>query len=115
MKRLSPAQLKNEIAEMTQAADIHRENSNDNWSKWYTTKGCRRSRVEFPLGELTTPAIAGFVWAWNMKGIVQLSKITSSDRFDAQGLEGKAMIDTDYATALLAAHELPEYRRAVYV
>jgi len=115
MKRLSPAQLKIEIAEMIQAADIHRGNSNYIWDKWYTDKGCQSARIEFPIGELTTSTIAGFVWAWNMKGIVQLSKITSSDRFDAQGLEGKAMIDTDYATALLAAHELPEYRRAVYV
>jgi hypothetical protein len=73
------------------------------------------ARLEFPLGELTNPRIAGFLWAWHLQGRLNTASIAASDRFNAHGLEGKCVVPTQLSTALLAARELPPYRRAVYV
>ena len=73
------------------------------------------ARLEFPLGELTNPRITGFLWAWQMQGQLTTARITASDRFNANGLEGKCVVSTLLSTALLAARELPPYRRAVWV
>jgi hypothetical protein len=75
----------------------------------------RPARLEFPLGELTNPRIAGFLWAWHMQGRLKTARLAASDRFNANGLEGKCVVPTLLSTALLAARELPPHRRAVYV
>jgi len=72
------------------------------------------ARLEFPLGELTNPRITGFLWAWQ-QGQLTTARITASDRFNANGLEGKCVVKTLLSTALLAARELPPYRRAVCI
>ncbi|MFH1236171.1 MAG: hypothetical protein V1685_04515 [Parcubacteria group bacterium] len=74
----------------------------------------RPARLEFPLGELTNPAIAGYVWAWQLRRKIQTASITGKEGFLAQGLEGKVCVHTNMVTALLAYGWLPEYRRAVY-
>ena len=71
------------------------------------------ARLEFPLGELTNPRIAGFLWAWQRQSQLTTARITASDRFNANGLEGKCIVKTLLSTALLAARELPPYRRRV--
>ena len=75
----------------------------------------RPARLEFPLGELTNPRIAGFLWAWHIQGRLQTTSIAASDHFNAHGLEGKCVVPTQLSTALLAARELPPHRRAVYI
>ena len=108
MKRLTGKSLQAAIA------DMREHNTPSNWEDWHETHGAQNARVEFPLGELMNPNIAGFVWAWNMKGRIKTADITASDHFNAQGLEGKAVIETSYTTALLVASELPEHRCTVY-
>jgi hypothetical protein len=75
----------------------------------------RPARLEFPLGELTNPRLTGFLWAWCLQGRLQTTSIAAPDRFNAHGLEGKCVVSTQLSTALLAARELPPYRRAVYI
>lgn len=70
--------------------------------------------LEFPLGEITNPGIAGFVLAWGLQRAIRATSISSRDQFDAQGLEGKCVVETLLSSALLAARALPPYRRAVY-
>lgn len=50
---------------------------------------CRTARLEFPLGELMNPGIAGFVWTWHLKDVLRNARIERHDRFNANGLEGK--------------------------
>ena len=69
-----------------------------------------RAWVEFPLGELTNRNIAGFVGVWASKGLIKDYPIDKTDRFNAQGLEGKIRIATTLATALLVYRELPPNR-----
>lgn len=73
------------------------------------------AQLEFPLGEITNPKISRFVLIWQSQGVIQIGRIGPRDRFDAQGLEGKCIIPTTLLLALLAARELPSYRRAVSV
>ncbi len=75
----------------------------------------RPARLEFPLGELTNPRIAGFLWAWHLQGQLETMSIAETDRFNANGLEGKGGVKVLLSTALLAARELPPHRRAVYI
>jgi hypothetical protein len=49
-----------------------------------------------------------------MTGAVTTANLTARDGFNAQGLEGKAVIETDLAAALLVARDLPKHRVAVY-
>ena len=49
-----------------------------------------------------------------MNGAVHSEGITQRDRFDAQGIEGKAVVETQLVTALLVARDLPAHRVAVY-
>ena len=70
-------------------------------------------RLEFPLGEIMNPKIAGFVWVWNLMNKIKIETISKKDRFNAQGLEGKATVETDLVGAVLAYWELPRYRRAI--
>lgn len=72
------------------------------------------AKVEFPLGELMNPDIAGYVWAWAMQQRINHASIGKRDGFRAQGLEGKAVVETTFATALLVWRDLPAYRCNVY-
>lgn len=109
MKRLTHAELEHEIQEMRSLHDPA------SWDAWHAAKGFRAARLEFPLGELTNENISGFVWAWHAQDRIRIKDIQPTDSFNAQGLEGKVAVETTYAAALLAARELPPYRRAVYV
>lgn len=74
------------------------------------------ARLEFPLGELFNPGLAGYLWAWRMTGRLRILPIGRADRFNAQGLEGKCRVEpVNLTTALLAARELPPFRRAVWI
>jgi hypothetical protein len=84
------------------------------WDAWERQCGQRETWVEFPLGELTNPAIAGFVWTWALSRRLTTHAIQRGDRFDAQGLEGKARAITTLATALLVYRELPPYRCQIW-
>jgi hypothetical protein len=84
------------------------------WDAWERQCGQREAWVEFPLGEFTNPAIAGFVWAWAVSRRLTTHAIQSGDRFDAQGLEGKARVITTLTTALLVYRELPPYRCQIW-
>ena len=81
----------------------------DLWDKWATDKGDSPVLLEFPLGELMNPGIAGFLWAWKLQGKIQTHAIEPGDRFNAQGLEGKVRIRTTLTTALLVYRELPAH------
>jgi len=80
------------------------------WGKWQGAYGDRMAWVEFPLGELMNPAIAGFVWAWAMQKRLVVGSIQEGDQFNAQGLEGKVRVRTTLSTALLVYRDLPPYR-----
>ena len=80
------------------------------WGKWQGAYGDRMVWVEFPLGELMNPAIAGFVWAWAMQKRLVVGSIQEGDQFNAQGLEGKVRVRTTLSTALLVYRDLPPYR-----
>jgi hypothetical protein len=71
--------------------------------------------VEFPLGEIFNPRIAVYVTYWHFSGRLKVSPITGKERFDAQGLEGKAVIQTDLLTAIMVWRELPRFRCNVLV
>jgi len=63
----------------------------------------RRVKFECPVGELID-ALAGFAWAWKMKGkLSDVLPIGERDRFDAQGLEGKVSIECNLYDALFYA------------
>jgi hypothetical protein len=101
------------------------------WNRWERRFGeqaaClhlgRRHRwVEFPLGELMNPRIAGFVWAWAMQTRIATHVIQRGDQFNAQGLpigplwgEGKVRVRTSLSTALLVYDLLPAYRCQILV
>ncbi|GIK40430.1 MAG: hypothetical protein BroJett011_42630 [Chloroflexota bacterium] len=75
----------------------------------------QEARLEFPLGELTNSGLAEFLRIWHRQGALTLASIGKQDRFDAQGLEGKCVVQTTLSAALRAARELKPYRRAVYL
>ncbi len=85
------------------------------WERWQQEYGQRAAIVEFPLGELMNPRIAGFVWAWALSGRITTAPIPRGDRFNAQGLEGKARVRTDLTVALMIYGELPRCRCQVAV
>ncbi len=103
------------IRALEEAASAQLDGHPGAWDRWYTDHGCKPARLEFPLGELFNERIRGSVWAWAMTGAVTTANLTKSDGFNAQGLEGKAVIETDLAGALLVARDLPKHRVAVYV
>jgi len=69
--------------------------------------------LEAPLGEITNPDIAGFVWAWGIQSAIETCRIEKADRFDAQGLEGKLRVHVALTTAVLVWRELPPHRRQI--
>jgi len=111
--RLDEKRLEQAIKEMEY--NLAMENYTRCADTWQQTWGTRDAILEMPLGELTNEGIAGFVWAWNAKHMIKTADISENDRFNAQGLEGKVIIETSFTTALIAARELPAYRRAVSV
>lgn len=72
------------------------------------------ARIEFPLGELMNDRIAGYVWAWKMRGMIRTAPISNSDQFNAQGLEGKCAVETDFLTAFNVWRDLPQFRCNVF-
>jgi len=84
--------------------------------QWKTHKLHEKGAVfEAPLGEWIGN-LAGFAWAWKMRGDdVPILPLTKTDRFNAQGLEGKVRIETNLATAIVMAVQCDENRRVVYV
>jgi len=72
------------------------------------------ARVEFPLGELVGN-LQGFAWAWMLKGeTIEIGQIVESDRFSAQGLEGKAIKHCSLYDAVIYWSQCPRFRCNVY-
>jgi len=85
------------------------------WTAWRDDPGSQSVILEFPAGEMWTPGIRGFLMAWNLLGTIETGlPILDTDKFSAQGLEGKCRVRCSLVTALLAARELPKFRRAIY-
>ncbi len=114
LRRLTTPELEAQIAAMEKASEAHLSGSRGAFDRWLEACGNAPARLEFPLGELRNPKILGSVWAWALTGAVQTDGITKADRFDAQGIEGKAVIEVQLVTALLVARDLPARRVAVY-
>jgi len=110
MKRLSNKEIDRLIEEMEKAAS---NGDTPEWQKWHKEHSNIGVVLEFPGGEITNPNIAGFMWAWARKNKVYPCAIEKSDRFSANGLEGKVQIATDLGIALIAYRELPEHRRQI--
>lgn len=109
--KLTPSELENLLAQMERDYQRYKPVPPDEVIAPYH----QPARLEFPLGEITNPGIAGFILAWMIQAAIHTTSITAKDQFDAQGLEGKCVIDTLLSSALLAARELPPYRRAIYI
>jgi hypothetical protein len=73
------------------------------------------AQIEFPLGELTNPAIQPLILIWSSQNAIRLARIQKKDQFDAQGLEGKCIVSTTVLIALTAARVISPYRRTVSV
>ena len=98
------------IAEMLKAAG-----PGGDWAAWHGGPGARLATLEFAAGELTNKAISGYVWAWNMLGKLKTGlAVDCRDRLSAHGLEGKCRVTDCLVTCLLAAREMPRFRRAIY-
>ena len=101
MKRLTDQQI-----------EAYRTEIVNNWESH--TLNSLPARFEAPLGELVS-SLAGFAWAWKLQGFVpKIAPITKTDRFNAQGLEGKIVIETDLSTAIVYASQCPSHRYAIY-
>ena len=109
MARLAHWEVERMLGQM-QAAARPGQDWAGRWGKWQGAYGDRMAWVEFPLGELMNPAIAGFVWAWAMQKRLVVGSIQEGDQFNAQGLEGKVRVRTTLSTALLVYRDLPPYR-----
>jgi hypothetical protein len=114
LRRLAEPQLGAAIARMEAASAAHLDGDHGAFDRWLAAEGNAPARLEFPLGELLNERIRGFAWAWATDGAVQTDAIATGDRFDAQGLEGKAVVEVSLVTALLVARDLPKHRVAVY-
>lgn len=113
-RRLTDPQLGAAIARMQATSAAHLDGDHGAFDRWLAAEGNAPARLELPLGELLNQRIRGFAWAWAADGAVQTDAITTGDRFDAQGLEGKAVVEVSLVTALLVAREVPRHRVAVY-
>jgi len=85
------------------------------WDIWHQDHVGIEAMIEFPLGELFNEGIAGFLFAWKLQNRISTARIEKSDRFNAQGIEGKCQVVTTLVTALLAYRELPKYRRQLRI
>ncbi len=109
MARLARWEVERLLGQM-QAAARPGSDWAERWRMWQEADGDRMAWVEFPLGELMNPAIAGFAWAWAMQKRLIVGPIQEGDQFNAQGLEGKVRVRTTLSTALLVYRDLPPYR-----
>lgn len=114
LRRLAESQVGAAIARMEAASAAHLDGDRGAFDLWLAAEGNAPARLELPVGELWNERIRGFVWAWAVGGAVQTDAITGGERFDAQGLEGKAVVEVPLVTALLVAREVPKHRVAVY-
>ncbi len=114
MKRLTDPQIQAAIARMEAANAAHLDGDRGAFERWLKEEGDLPARLEFPLGELMNEKIRGFVWAWGMNDEIRTDGITKRDRFNAQGLEGKAVVEVSLVIALITARDLPKHRVAVY-
>lgn len=104
-----------QIAALIFEAERKSKGDSQSWAEFHKRWTRTKMRLEFPSGEITNPAIAGYLFAWRMTNELQLGlPITGKEQFSAQGLEGKVAVETDALTAVLAYRELPERRRALY-
>ena len=88
MTRLAYPEVERMLGQM-QAAARPGSDWAGRWGKWQGAYGDRLAWVEFPLGELMNPAIAGFVWAWAMQKRLVVGSIQEGDQFNAQAWRGK--------------------------
>ena len=102
----SKANIESLIAAMEKAAI----GGSSTFGPWYDAQGGKTVAIEFPSGELFNEGIRGYIIAWRMIGKLQNLPIDSTDRFNAQGLEGKIRVHTSLCTALTAYRELPSNR-----
>ena len=69
----------------------------------------REVRLEFPMGEIAKTENVALALLVRRLGAEPVS-IEASDKFNAQGLEGKLSLRVSYETALLFAQRLEPYR-----
>jgi len=110
MKKLTRKELADKIAEMQDAS----EGGAVTWNHWYDKYAYTKAILEFPAGELMNSGLAGFVQAWKALDIIQVGA-SKKQGIEAQGLEPMVKVELSLVSALLAAHELPQYRRLVRV
>jgi len=112
MKRLSDREIEDDLAEFRAHS---MEGDTPEWRDVYDRVANRPARVEFPTGEITNPAIAGYILGAKLGGTLESGlPITAQDRFNAQGLEGKVALATNLLNACLIWEELGKFRCAVY-
>ena len=102
MRRLTEPELKMWLAKLSHDYDLNSPLS----LAEIATRYHQAARLEFPLGELMNRRIRGFIWAWQMQAGLRTARIQKGDRFNAQGLEGKCVVQTVFSTALLAASDV---------
>lgn len=114
------------LTKLTQTA-VDRElaamyTESETWARADAFQEARRktyAELVLPNGELCNPAIAGFVWAWSAKRVIEhLKNGEATDRvitgLEAQGLEGFSRVRLPYNTALLVAQFLPRRRYLIF-
>lgn len=70
--------------------------------------------LEFPLGELAKGFLNNIALCGSKS--VETMSINKSDKFNAQGLEGKCCVKRDFFGALMAMRDiLPEYRGRIVI
>jgi hypothetical protein len=75
------------------------------------------ARLEFPLGQIATDdwGFALVVAVARRRGELEFPlPITGKERFSAQGLEGKAAINSRLISLINIYNNLPAFRRALY-
>ena len=101
------------IAELQEAMHRAANAAPADWDAWLARYD-QPARLELAGGEIMNPGIEGFVFAWRMTGRAKPAALTLTDRLNAQGLEGKLVIQTSLVLALLVWAELPPYRCQIF-
>lgn len=107
MKRLSDKQCNDILSTLTKASQ------NGQWDSFFNQHNIP-ALLEFPIGEMMNKKIEGFIFAWKLQNSITTKPIEKTDRFNAQGLEGKIRVMTSLITALLVYRELPKYRCQIF-
>lgn len=117
LRRLSYQQLQGAITRMRDAAEAHYDGDHLAWERWEGIYGHTRVRLECPSGEVFTKPLQDWAAAWWWTGAIRIEALTNHDclNADIEGAGHKAVVDDAFTRVLLAAHELPEDRVAVYV